>query len=157
MALDVKKVEGRLLVRGRPFQPGNQYGRVRPRGSRNKLARACQDILETHAQKLMEVCVYKACQGNTTAMRLCVERLLPARRHRALQFKLPALKTIADVNAASESVVNGVARGQLTPEEGESLTQMLEGRRRVIETQELEQRIRVLEQSNDTTNSSYGR
>src|SRR5205085_11160757 len=35
-------------MRGRPFQPGNKYGRGRPRGSRNKLARVCQDTLDSH-------------------------------------------------------------------------------------------------------------
>ena len=81
-------------------------------------------------------------------MRLCMERLLPARRHRLLQFKLPLVKTIADVDAASESVVDAVARGQLTPAEGQGFSLMLEGRRRVIETQELEPRIRALEDRN---------
>jgi hypothetical protein len=93
-------------------------------------------------------------QGNTTAMRLCMERLLPARRHRLLQFKLPPVKTIADVDAASESVVDAVARGQLTPAEGQSFSLMLEGRRRVIETQELEPRIRALEDRNGPSRPS---
>jgi hypothetical protein len=84
-------------------------------------------------------------QGNPTAMRLCMERVMPARRHRALRFKLPPVKTMADVDAASESVVGAVARGQLTPAEGQAFSLMLEGRRRVIETQELELRIRALE------------
>ena len=42
-------------------------------------------------------------------------------------------------------MVGAVARGQLTPAEGQAFSLMLEGRRRVIETQELESRIRALE------------
>lgn len=83
------------------------------------------------------------------ALRLCMERLMPARRHRTLQFKLPTLKTIADLDAASEAVVSGVAGGRLTPGEGQDVSQLLEGRRRVIETQELEPRIRALEKINE--------
>jgi hypothetical protein len=41
--------------------------------------------------------------------------------------------------------VNGVARGQLTPAEGQAFSAMLEGRRRVIETEDQDQRIRALE------------
>jgi hypothetical protein len=78
-------------------------------------------------------------------MRLCMERLTPARRQRTLQFKMPPVKTITDMAAASESVVNGVARGQLTPAEGQAFSAMLEGRRRVIETEDQDQRIRALE------------
>ena len=132
-------------MRGRPFQPGNKYGRGRPRGSRNKVARVCQDTLDSHAEALTKKCLYLAFQGNPTAMRLCMERLTPARRQRMLQFKMPPVKTIADVTAASESVVSGVARGQLTPAEGQAISAMLEGRRHIIETQEQDQRLRALE------------
>ena len=62
-----------------------------------------------------------------------------------LQFKMPSVKTIADVAAASESVVNGVAQGRLTPAEGQAFSAMLEGRCRVIETEEMDQRLRALE------------
>jgi len=78
-------------------------------------------------------------------MRLSMERLMPARRYSTLEFKMPPLKTLADVAAASESVVNGVARGRLTPAEGQAFSAMLEGRRHTIEAQEQDQRIRALE------------
>jgi hypothetical protein len=55
---------------------------------------------------------------------------------------------MADVATASESVLSGVARGQLTPAEGQAFSLMLEGRRRMIETQELDQRLRALEDLN---------
>ena len=135
-------------MRGRPFQPGNKYGRGRPRGSRNKVARVCQDTLDSHAENLIKKCVLQALQGNTTAMRLCIERLMPARRQRTLQFKLPPTKSIDDVAAASQAVVNGVARGQLTPAEGQAFCGMLENRRRVIEIQDQEPRVRALEDAN---------
>jgi hypothetical protein len=132
-------------MRGRPFQPGNQYGRGRPRGSRNKAASLSQETLNTYAEPLTKKCIALALQGNLTAMRLCMERLTPARRQRMLQFKMPPVKTIADVAAASASVVNGVAHGQLTPAEGQAFSAMLEGRRRVIETEELDLRVHALE------------
>jgi hypothetical protein len=135
-------------MRGRPFQPGNQYGRGRPPGSRNKVVRVCQDTLDSHAENLIKKCLVLAYQGNPTAMRLCMERLMPARRQRTLHFNLPSVKTITDVAAASESVVRGVARGQLTPAEGQAFSAILDGRRRMIETEELDQRIRALEDLN---------
>ena len=136
-------------MRGRPFQPGNKYGRGRPPGSRNRISRVCQDTLESYAEPLTKKCLSLAIQGNPTALRLCMERLLPARRHRTLQFKLPPLKTLADLDAASELVMSGVGRGQLTPGEAQDLSRLLEDRRRVLETQDLEQRIRALEKLNE--------
>ena len=48
-------------------------------------------------------------------------KIMPARRQRTLEFKLQPLKTIGDVAAASEASVSGVARGQLTPAEGQAV------------------------------------
>jgi hypothetical protein len=132
-------------MRGRPFQTGNKYGRGRPRGSRNKVALVCQDTLDSHAETLTKRCLYMVFQGNPTAMRLCMERLMPARRQRMLQFKMPPVKTIADVAMALESVVSGVGQGQFTASEGQAIAGMLEGRRRMIETVELDLRVRALE------------
>ena len=138
-------------MRGRPFQPGNKYGRGRPLGRRNKTARVLQDKLDSHGENLINRCVYMAHRGDPTALRLCMERLMPVRRQRTVQFKVPPVKTLADVDAASESVVSDVARGQLTPAEGQAISELLEDRRRVIETQEIEERIRALEQANQAT------
>ena len=135
-------------TRGRPFEPGNKHGRGRPRGSRNKAARACQQMLDNHAESLIEKCLSLADQGNVAALRILMDRIVPALRQRALDFKMPHIKTIADVSAASESVLGAVARGQLTPAEGDSFSGLLNGRRRMIEAQELEERVRALEDFN---------
>jgi len=134
-------------MRGRPFQPGNKHSRGRPPGSRNKITNALQETLQDHAKTLGMKCVQLALQGNTTAMRLCMERLSPARRQRVLQFTLPSVKTMANVAEASEAVVRGVARGKLTPGEGEAFTVMLDGRRRMIESEEWDARLRALEEA----------
>jgi hypothetical protein len=112
----------------------------------------CQDTLESLADPLTKICLSLAFQGNPTAMRLCMERIMPARRQRALHFKLPSTKTLADVAEASESVLSDVARGKLTPAEGEAVSGMLDGRRRMIESQELDQRLRALEALNKPCN-----
>jgi hypothetical protein len=135
-------------MRGRPFQPGNKYGHGRPRGSRNKVARVCQAILDSYAEPLLKKSVVMALQGNPTALRLCMERVMPARRQPTLRFKLPPTNGIDDVAAASQAVVNGVAQGQLTPAEGQAFSGMLEDRRRAIETRDQEPRIRALEDLN---------
>src|SRR5713226_9366976 len=102
-------------MRGRPFQAGNKYGHGRPRGSRNKVARVCQATLDSHAENLMKKCVMLAYQGSPTAMRLCMERVMPARRQPTLRFKLPLVKTIDDVAMASEAVIRGPASGDRDP------------------------------------------
>ena len=110
-----KPVRVNKPVRGRPFEPGNEHGRGRPRGSRNQAARACQEALDNHAESLIKKCLSLADQGNVAALRILMDRLLPPLRQRPLQFKISRTKTIADVSAASESVLGAVSRGQLTP------------------------------------------
>ena len=45
-----------------------------------------------------------ALRGDTTAIRLCLERIVPARRDRPISFSLPELKTAGDaVKAAVQS------------------------------------------------------
>src|SRR5713101_4113478 len=135
-------------MRGRPFQPGNKYGRGRPPGSRTK-SRMCAKTRWTAMPRTSRrnACIWLS-RATPRPCGSAWERLIPARRQRALHFNLPPVKTIADVAAASESVVRGVARGQLTPAEGQAFSVILDGRRRMIETEELDQRIRALEDLN---------
>ena len=46
------------------------------------------------------------------------ERLIPPRNEHPVIFKLPAVTTAAEVAAALNAVLQGVARGQLTPADG---------------------------------------
>jgi hypothetical protein len=134
-------------MRGKPFQPGNKYGCGRPPGSRNQVASVSHEILVEHAEILFKKCVHMALQENVTALRLCIERLEPILRQRVLRFKMPSLATMAGVDAASEAVIKGVARGRLTTEQGEAFTEMLEGRRKIIESAQFEPRLKAVEEA----------
>jgi hypothetical protein len=132
-------------VRGRPFQPGNKFGRGRPVGSRNKSTIALQAMLDGHGEALLKRAVLLAHQGDTAALRLCIERLLPVRRHSAIKFKLPSFDSVADIAKASSSVVHAVANGQLTAADGEAMTSILVKLRQTFEARSLEARIDALE------------
>jgi hypothetical protein len=133
-------------MRGRPFEKGNRLGRGRPLGSRNQASLMVQQSLEEHAEAITKKCVILALKGDATALRLCMERLVGPRKQRVLRFKVPGSQTAAEVSAAVEVVLRGVSGGQLTPGEGQAFSQILEHRRKVIETEELEKRVRALEQ-----------
>jgi hypothetical protein len=87
--------------RGRPFQPGHQLSQGRPKGSRNR-PRPDEDLLGRFAPHLMGECIRRALKkGDRTALRLCVERVSPARRGVALSFKLPAIRSASRLCAAA--------------------------------------------------------
>ncbi len=83
--------------------------------------------------------------GDTTAIRLCLERIMPVRRDRATPFEMPELKTAADAVQASAALLEAVAAGELTTSQAAELGRLVESYVRAIETAELEARIEALE------------
>ena len=133
--------------RGQPFPPGNTLGLGRPKGSRNK-TKPGQDLflLDEYAPHLVRKCIAEAMQGDRSAMRLCMERISPARRGACIRMNLPPIKTAEDVNKAAEKVTQAIRRGDLTPTEGGIMMNILESRSRVIERVQLESRLEKLEE-----------
>lgn len=145
---DADKTTGKQ--RGRPFpkgQSGNPAGRRQ--GSRNKATLALEALLDGQAETITQKAIDLALQGDTTALRLCLERICPPRKSRPVNISLPETKTISGVAEAQAEVVQAVASGDLTPEEGISITNILEARRKAIETQDHESRIAALEEGNN--------
>ena len=93
-------------VRGRPFekgQSGNPGGRRV--GCRNKTTIAAAALLTGEAEALTRRAVELALVGDrgpsahglpVGAMRLCIERILPPCRERAVKFVLPPIESAAD-------------------------------------------------------------
>ncbi len=118
---------------------GNQMGRGRPLGSRNKKS-AFAEAMEGHGEAIIKQCQVWALKGNPTAMRLCMERLLPPCKPSNHQFRLPRVKTAADLGPAWQSVAQQVARGKISAQDGEAMTSMLEMRRKSIESEQMDPR-----------------
>ncbi len=130
--------------RGRPFEPGNRFGRGRPKGSRNKISKIMDGLLEKHGESIMRKCIIRAMEGDRAALRLCIERLSPLRRGGFLNIPFTGAGTLPAIDASSETLLRAVMRGKLTPTEGETITNILESRRKVIEMKELQARIEQL-------------
>ena len=138
-----------MAVRGRPFQPGNKAGRGRPRGSRNKATLMAQALLDAHSEALIKKCLHMALTGDAAAMRLYIERLLPRRE---LPVSVAPMRggTAAQIAQTLDVLLKNVSSGQLTPTEAQTLASILEHRRRAIETEEHEARLRTLEAQHAT-------
>ena len=121
--------------RGRPFEKGrsgNPSGR-RP-GSRNKATLAAATLLAGESEALTRKAVELALAGDPTAMRLCVERLLPPCRERTVKFTLPPIESVSDVSAAMRAVTAALAKGNITPDEAATIAGVVETSARAIET-----------------------
>ena len=117
----------------------------RPRGSRHKVTEAVFALLDGEAERLTRRAIEAALDGDMTALRLCMERIAPARKDTAIQFDLPAIKTVSDTAMAASAILDAVAQGDMTPNEGSQVMDLVEACRRALETADLETRIAALE------------
>jgi len=127
----------------KPGQSGNPSGR--PHGSRNKATLALEAILDGEGEAITRKVIEKALEGDTTALRLCLERIYPPRKSRPITLELPKIESADDVAKAQGTVIGAMAIGDITPEEATVVAGVLEAKRRSIETCELETRMAALE------------
>jgi hypothetical protein len=137
--------KGGLIQRGRPFPPGSSGNpKGRPKGARNRATVVAEALLDGEAEAISRKLIEKALEDDTTALRLCLERILPP-SDRPVAFDLPKIETAADALKASASVLASCAAGGLSPGEAAEIMALLSIHVRTIETAELEARMTALE------------
>ena len=124
-------------------QSGNPAGR--PRGSRNKASLRMQEMLEQRAEELVNKLVAMAIPGNIGALRLCLDRLVPARRDEPLFCELPPLAKAADAVAATAAIVSAAAAGDVTADEAAKLAKVISLYIDSLEAHQFEDRLAKLE------------
>jgi len=80
------------------------------------------------------------------ALRICFDRLYPPQKGRSVQLSLPPIKQANDVVSGYEAILSALSDGSITPDEASTIANVLEAKRKAIETTEFEQRIIALEQ-----------
>lgn len=124
-------------------ESGNPAGR--PRGARNRTTILMQSLLEANAEAIARKAIDLATGGDLAAIRICFDRLAPARKDDTVAFELPPLKSAADsVNAAS-TIVDAVGAGELTPSQAAELAKVVDIYVRALATQGFEERLAKLE------------
>jgi hypothetical protein len=136
-----------MELSGRPFQKGksgNPNGR--PKGARGKTTLAIETLLEGEANALTRKAIEMAKGGDTVALRLCLERILPPRKDRPVSFDLPSIERASDATKAHSALLAAVASGTVTPGEACEVAKLIEGFVRIVEVTEIEERLTALEQ-----------
>ena len=133
-------------VRGRPFEKGRSGNPVGRRvGCRNKTTIAAAALLAGEAEALTRKAVELALVGDPTALRLCIERVLPQCRERAVKFALPPIENAADIAPAMKAATSALAGGLITPAEAATIAAVVDTFVRAIETSDFERRLRLVE------------
>lgn len=126
------------------FAPGNSLGGNR-KGSRHKVTRAVEALLEGEHEALTRKAIEQALAGDGVALRLCLDRIAPPRKDAPISFALPPIKTAADTVTASAALLEAVAEGEVSPDEAGRVMALLTAHKALVEAGDLEARITALE------------
>jgi hypothetical protein len=137
--------KGRDPTTGRwlPGAVNNPAGR--PKGARHRSTLAAEALLDGEAAALTRKAIERAKEGDSVALRLCLERILPARKDRPLRIELPKLASASDATAALAMVAEKVAAGEITPDEGASVNGVIAGFLKAVEITDIEKRLAEIE------------
>jgi hypothetical protein len=127
---------------GGRFAPGNSASPGRPPG-RGPVAEM-RAALATDLDKIIDTLKAQALAGDPQAIRIILDRVLPALRpvDMPTTLALPAGGTLAD---QARAVVQAAADGDLSPAQTAQIVAALGGVAKIIETTELVRRIEALE------------
>jgi hypothetical protein len=132
-------------VKFKKGQSGNPAGK--PKGAKDKRT-ALRALIEPHAGKLVNKAVEMALAGDTTAIRICMDRIIPTLKAEDRPVCIDRLN--GTLGEQVRVIFDALCGGQITPDEGSTLMQTVAARARIIETAELERRIAELEKRRET-------
>jgi hypothetical protein len=139
--MDMKKGTRDAAGRYLKGRSGNPAGR-KP-GSVDKRTKYRQ-AFAANADALITAVVKSALEGDTTAQRLCLERITPPLKSVDMPVMLMNGDSLADQGRV---VLQAVANGDITPNEGEAVFHSLTAQARITELSELDKRIEALERA----------
>ena len=117
-------------------ESGNPSGR--PPGIIDKRTRL-RNLLDPHADAIIEKLIEWATAGDPTALRLCVERIIPrVKPDQSITFELPdgRIDSRDNMMQIANGVTEAVASGEMTIDEAEKFTTFLRHQRGVIQQAE---------------------
>src|SRR5476649_2185712 len=113
-----------------------------PSGPVTRSVATLRDALEPgEGHRLTRIVIDKAKSGDAFALRFVLSQLYPRPRGRAIALDLPADMRPGNVVAVFDALLLALAAGQVTPEEARAVTRVLDGRLRVLDAWQREQRL----------------
>lgn len=143
MAKSSENTEKKQSGRFKPGVSGNPAGK--PVGARHRTTRAIEALLDNEHEALTRKAIAKALEGDTVALRLCLDRIAPPRKDAPISIALPSVRSAADAVDASAAVLAAVAAGEITPDEAARVMALLTAHKSIVEAGDHEARIAALE------------
>jgi len=139
------------MKRGRPFEPGNKFGRGRPRGSKNKRTQLAQKLFEDHSAAIMALAI-NASRQDRQMLRMLASRIAPRPRNVPVKVGSLPIGTLEDLDQASTAILKKALSGQISWSEAAEACGAIETRRSVLVSPTLEGRVSALENAERESN-----
>jgi hypothetical protein len=130
------------MSNGKPFEPGNTFGRGRPKGSKNKPESKGLAMITEHEVAITSKVIADALRGDKTSKQILMRAIL---RQTPEKFKLGPTNTPDEILRAHDDVLRAVTKGKITPSNGQTVVSILDFKRRAVEAVELQARLEALE------------
>jgi Family of unknown function (DUF5681) len=133
-------------IKAMPFQKGQSGNPAgRPRGALNRATVLAQNLLSEGAERIAGKVIELAEQGDMTALRVCMDRLVPVIKHQPIAVELPPIEKPADSVEAVASIAAAVAAGDLTATEAAELAKVVDVYVRALDSRGFNERLSKLE------------
>ncbi len=110
-----------------PFQPGQSGNPAgRPRGARHKTTVLFEQLIEGAAERVIRTLIERAKRGDANALCRLWRTMLPTRKGAPVEIDLPPIERPSDPPRVIAAIFAAVCAGELSPEEGNCLTRMVE-------------------------------
>lgn len=127
----------------------------RPAGTPNKRTQLAK-LFEPHAPALINKCVELALAGDTNALRLAIERLIPRAKDEPIPFYLPTKLSAESFKDTIEGILRSLECADITPEQAKTLFDVIKGYRDnfiaeelLDEYKELLQKFKAIKENNN--------
>lgn len=140
-------------------------GRGRPRKSNEeRKLKATQDLKNLSVNQIRQASLYaeiekdaftmieklkeQANRGNTIALKLLIERILPAKKYTNITFTLnSSLRNVTDIAEAVSIIIDYVSKGKISPEQGKMVADLLQIQKDIIISNDIDERLTRIEQA----------
>ena len=131
------------MAKFKPGQSGNPDGRPKGVPDRRTVYR---EALADRAPEIITTLIEKALDGDSTALRLCADRIVPTLKATDASINITLSGSLAE---QGRQVLEGLGDGTLSPNEASTAMGILQTQSKLVESDEIIDRIEQLERRND--------
>lgn len=136
------------------FQPGKSGNPLGKKPGTLHRRTQLNKLFEAHAPALINKCVELALAGDSNALRLAIERLVPRAKDVPVPFHLPEELTVESLPPMIETIMRSLEAGEITPDQARSLLDVMRGYRDYVVVEKLLQKYMALKERCDQNYSA---